>query len=44
MPYGRNTPASAATFVRYSGVSTRALALTFVSTVPLMPIDAFARA
>ena len=44
MPYGRKTSASAATFARYSGVSTLAFALTFVSTVPLIPIEAFARA
>ena len=44
MPYGRNTPASAATFARYSGVSTRAFAFTLVSAAPLIPMDALARA
>ena len=44
MPYGRNTPASAAAFSRYAGVRLVALALTLVSTAPLMPIDAQARA
>ena len=44
MPYGRNTPARAATLARCSGSSARALAFTFVSTVPLIPSDAFARA
>jgi len=43
-PYGRNTLASAATLARYSGESTVAFAFTFVSTVPLIPIDALTRA
>ena len=44
IPYGRSTPASAATLARYIGVRICALALTLLSTAPLMPIEAFARA
>ncbi len=43
-PYGRNTSASAATLPRYSGESAVAFAFTFVSTVPLIPSEALARA
>jgi hypothetical protein len=44
MPYERKTSASAAALRRYSAVSAVASALTFVSTVPLIPSEAFARA
>ena len=44
MPYGRSTFASAAAFSRYIGVRLTAFALTLVSTVALMPNEAFARA
>jgi hypothetical protein len=44
IPYGRNTSAMALTLARYEAVSTCAFAFTLVSTVPLTPIDAFARA
>jgi hypothetical protein len=43
-PYGRNTSASAATLRKYSGRRMRGLAFTLLSTVPLMPSDALARA
>jgi len=44
MPYGRKTPARAAALARYSPVRLVAFALTLVRTVPLIPIEAFARA
>jgi hypothetical protein len=43
-PYGRQRSASAAAFARYSGVRLSGLALTLLTTDPLMPIEAFARA
>ena len=44
MPYARNVLARAAAFSRYGRVSDSGFALTLLMTVPLIPIDAFARA
>ena len=43
-PYGRHASASAATLARYSGERTRTSAFTLLTTDPLMPTEAFARA
>ena len=44
MPYGLNAFARAAASSRYSGVSDVGFALTLLMTVPLMPMEALARA
>ena len=44
MPYGRNTSASAFTFSRYSVERICEEAFTLLMTVPLMPMEALARA